>query len=104
MHRGRFGRLAQSVSTNPSSLGIGLGENTGIVIREGQNFEVIGSGLVLIVDGHHINYTNLNDVNGGSPLSIENLRVHVLAKGNCYNLKTRKFYTSSMEMLKTAHL
>jgi cyanophycinase len=104
MHRGRFGRLAQAVSSNPMALGIGLGENTGIVIREGQHFEVIGSGLVMIVDGHSINYTNLNDVIGGSPLSIENLRVHVLAKGNCYALKTRKFFTSSAEMLKTAHL
>lgn len=100
MHRGRFGRLAQSISANPSSLGIGLGENTGVIIREGNQFEVIGSGLVIIVDGQHINYTNLNDVVGGSPLSIENLKVHVLAKGNCYSMRERKFHTSAAEMAK----
>lgn len=103
MHRGRFGRLAQSVSVNPMTLGIGLGENTGIVIKDGHSFEVIGSGLVLIVDGQHINYTNLNDVVGGSPLSIENLRVHVLAKGNCYSIRNRKFYSNALEMLKEVH-
>lgn len=103
MHRGRFGRLAQSVSCNPMTLGIGLGENTGIVIKDGHSFEVIGSGLVLIVDGQHINYTNLNDVIGGSPLSIENLRVHVLAKGNCYDIRSRKFYANTLELLKEVH-
>lgn len=103
MHRGRFGRLAQAVSSNPMSLGIGLGENTGIIMKDGHSFEVIGSGLVIIVDGQHIKYTNLNDVTGGSPLSIENLRVHVLAKGNCYSVRNRKFYANALEMLKEVH-
>lgn len=103
MHRGRFGRLAQAVSRNPSAIGIGLGENTGVIIKQASQFEVIGSGLVILVDGHGMKYTNLNDIVGGSPLSIENLTVHVLAKGNCFSMRDRKFYTSKQSMLKSAH-
>ena len=89
--RGRFGRLAQAVAANPSCLGIGLGEDTGVLISEGNYIEAIGSGLVIVVDGHGILHSNIADLKEGCPISIENLVVHVLAKGNCYNLKRRKF-------------
>src|SRR5690606_15902723 len=48
--RGRFGRLTQAVASNPSCIGIGLGEDTGVLITEGHKMEVIGSGLVIIFD------------------------------------------------------
>jgi cyanophycinase len=89
--RGRFGRLTQAVAANPSCLGIGLGEDTGVLISEGNYMEAIGSGLVIVIDGHGIRHSNIADLKEGSPISIENLIVHVLAKGNCYNLKARKF-------------
>ncbi|MEI2748275.1 MAG: cyanophycinase [Ferruginibacter sp.] len=47
--RGRFGRLAQAVAANPSCIGIGLGEDTGMLITGGNKMEAIGSGLVMIV-------------------------------------------------------
>jgi cyanophycinase len=90
--RGRFGRLAQAVAANPSCIGIGLGEDTGVLITDGRYMEAIGSGLVIIIDGHDIRHNNIADLKEGSPLSIENLVVHVMAKGNHYDLKTRKFY------------
>ena len=90
--RGRFGRLAQSVASNPSCIGIGLGEDTGVLVRNGNELEAIGSGLVLIFDGHYILHSNIADIEDGMPVSIENLLVHVLAKGNYYFLKERKFY------------
>lgn len=90
--RGRFGRLAEAVASNPSCIGIGLGEDTGLLITDGYMFEAIGSGLIIIIDGHNINYTNIADVQYGSPISIENLIVHVMAKGNHYNLKLRRFF------------
>lgn len=90
--RGRFGRLAQSVASNPSCIGIGLGEDTGVLVRNGNELEAIGSGLVLIFDGHYILHSNIADIEDGMPVSIENLLVHVLAKGNYYYLKERKFY------------
>jgi cyanophycinase len=89
--RGRFGRLTQAVAANPSCIGIGLGEDTGVFISEGRYLEAVGSGLVIVIDGHHIRHSNIADLKEGSPISIENLVVHVMSKGNCYDLGTRKF-------------
>jgi cyanophycinase len=89
--RGRFGRLAQSVASNPACIGIGLGEDTGVLISGGNHLETIGSGLVLIFDGHDIKHTNIAEVPEGFPISIENLVIHVLAKGNSYLLRERAF-------------
>ena len=83
--------MTQAVASNPSCLGIGLGEDTGVLISEGRYMEAVGSGLVIIIDGHNIRHSNIADLKEGSPLSIENLIVHVMAKGNHYDLKTRKF-------------
>ena len=102
MHRGRFGRLAQAVSRNPGCLGIGIGEDTGLIITKGYKLETIGSGFVIIVDGHDIHYTNVEEAGEGSPLSIEGLKVHVLAKGNGYNMQQRKFHTTVDELAATA--
>jgi cyanophycinase len=89
--RGRFGRLAQAIATNPSCIGIGLGEDTGMLITEGNKMEAIGSGLVMIVDGHDILHSNIADIPEGNPISIENLKVHFCEHGNGYLLKERKF-------------
>ncbi len=89
--RGRFGRLAQAVASNPSCIGIGLGEDTGVLITENNHLEAIGSGLVVIVDGHDIRHSNIADLAEGSPISIENLIVHVMTRGNAYDLGLRKF-------------
>jgi len=95
--RGRFGRLSQAVASNPGCIGIGLGEDTGVVIKEGNKMEAIGSGLILIFDGHAIRHSNIADLPDGSPISIENLVVHVMAKGNFYYLNERKFYAGVKE-------
>lgn len=89
--RGRFARLAQAVATNPSATGIGLGEDTGMLITKGNVMEAVGSGLVMIIDGHDIKHNNIADIPNGNPISIENLKVHFCEKGNGYLLKERKF-------------
>lgn len=89
--RGRFGRLVQAVAANPSSIGIGLGEDTGMLITEGNKMEAIGSGLVVIIDGHDILHSNIADIPDGNPISLENLKVHFCEKGNGYLIKERKF-------------
>jgi cyanophycinase len=96
--RGRFGRLAQAVAGNPGCIGVGLGEDTGVLVKEGNKMEAIGSGLVLIFDGHNIRHSNIADIEEGQPISIENLVVHVMAKGNFYYLNERKFYTDSTQI------
>jgi cyanophycinase len=89
--RGRFGRLAQAIAANPSCIGIGLGEDTGMLITGGNKMEAIGSGLVMIVDGHDIRHSNIADIPDGNPISIENLKVHFCEKGNGYLLNERLF-------------
>lgn len=95
--RGRFGRLVQAVATNPSAIGIGLGEDTGMLITDGNKMEGIGSGLVVIIDGHDILHSNIADIPDGNPVSIENLKVHFCEKGNGYLIKERKFLPEASE-------
>ena len=95
--RGRFSRLAQAIATNPSCIGIGLGEDTGMLITDGNKMEAIGSGLVMIVDGHDIKYSNIADIPDGNPISIENLKVHFCENGNGYMVNERVFLTEAME-------
>jgi cyanophycinase len=95
--RGRFGRLAQAVATNPACIGLGLGEDTGMLITEGNKMEAIGSGLVIIVDGHEIQHCNVADIPDGNPISIENLKVHFCEKGNGYIRSSRKFLLEAKE-------
>ena len=89
--RGRFGRLAQAIAGNPQCIGIGLGEDTGMLVTEGSKMEAIGSGLVMILDGREIMYSNIADIPDGCPISIENLKVHFCEKGNGYELADRKY-------------
>jgi len=88
VQRGRIGRLFQAVVNNPRTLGIGLGEDTGLYIYK-DNMTAIGSGLVILVDGRFIKDTNLTNVELGQPISIDNLVVHVLSQNDFYDLKTK---------------
>lgn len=90
VQRGRIGRLFYAVASNPGILGIGLGEDTGLLITEGSMMEAIGSGLIILVDGRNIVETNIYDVEVGSPVSIESLRVHVMSIFDKYDLDAQK--------------
>jgi cyanophycinase len=90
VQRGRIGRLMYACASNPINLGIGLGEDTGLLITDGNNMEAIGSGLVMLVDATHMRDTNMTDVSMGNPISIENLIVHVMTLGDHFDLKTKK--------------
>ena len=89
--RGRIGRLFQAVASNPSSLGIGLGEDTGLLLMQGNIQEAIGSGLIIIVDGSSIRHTNMASISKGELISIENLSVHIMVPGDKFLLSERKF-------------
>jgi cyanophycinase len=94
VHRGRIGRLFQAVVSNPIMLGVGLGEDTGLLIKDGNDMEAIGSGLVILVDGRHIKDTNITDVPLGAPISIEHMVVHVMAMYDKFDLKAHKMLIS----------
>lgn len=90
VQRGRIGRLFYSVASNPGMLGIGLGEDAGLLITEGNSMEAIGSGLTMLVDGRYISETSIYDVEMGSPVSIADLRVHVMSIFDTFDLKTHE--------------
>ncbi len=88
--RGRFGRVIQTVAYNPGVLGLGLSTNTGVVIHEGERLEVVGTGLVVIVDGTEIEYSDLTEVYDGDPLTIVGLKMHIIGPGKCFSIISRK--------------
>lgn len=99
VQRGRIGRLLYACASNPINIGIGLGEDTGLLITEGHAMEAIGSGLVILVDGTNMRHTNITDVQIGEPVSIENLTVHVMSFGDVFDLKTRRLSLHSMKVV-----
>jgi cyanophycinase len=88
--RGRFRRLAVAVANNPHNIGIGLEEDTGIIIREGNKVETIGSGLVTILDGRNIRNPNQTVEMVEHDIFIENMVVHLLRSGNHFTLRGKK--------------
>ncbi|RZJ34156.1 MAG: cyanophycinase [Flavobacterium sp.] len=97
VQRGRIGRLFQAVVGNPRTLGIGLGEDTGLLIKNNTEMEAIGSGLVILVDGREIKDTNLTQVLMGQPISINHLVTHVLSINDTFDLKTYKMTIKSSQ-------
>ncbi|EKT4537141.1 cyanophycinase [Flavobacterium psychrophilum] len=97
VQRGRIGRLFQSVVGNPKVFGIGLGEDTGLLITNGKQMEAIGSGLVILVDGREIKDTNLTEIELGQPISISHLVTHVMSKFDTFNLGTFKMTIQSSQ-------
>jgi cyanophycinase len=91
--RGRIGRLIQAVTCNPGILGLGLGEDTSVIISKSV-LEVCGSGLVVIVDGKEIGYTDLTEIKDGEPITVEGIKIHVLGTGKRFNLSERKLINS----------
>lgn len=90
VQRGRIGRLLYAVASNPGMLGIGLGEDAGLLITEGTMMEAIGSGLTILVNGRKMAETNIYDVEMGSPVSIKNMRVSVMSIFDKYDLITNQ--------------
>lgn len=90
VQRGRIGRLLYACASNPINLGVGLGEDAGLLITHGNNMEAVGSGLIMLVDATQMRNTNISDVEMGAPVSIDNLIVHVMALGDNYDLKNKK--------------
>lgn len=96
--RGRFGRLSHAIVMNPTCIGVGIGEDTALIVTKGNEAECRGSGMVIIIDGKEIGHTNIAYADEGFPLNIENLRVHILSNGTKFLLKDRKFIPSKEDI------
>lgn len=84
--RGRIGRLLTAIAQNPEVLGIGIDEDTAIVVSDKGTAEVIGSGAVYFIDGSSIDYSNVSEQYSDEVLSMFNVKLHVLKEGNRFNL------------------
>lgn len=88
--RGRFGRLLCGVAENPYVLGIGIDEDTAIIVFPDMSFEVIGSNTVTIIDGKTIQSSNVSEQAQNEMLAIVGVTVHTLPKRYGFDMKTRK--------------
>lgn len=91
--RGRIGRLLGGVAQNPQTIGIGIDENTAIIVNHNRELRVIGSGVVTIVDGSEIDYTNISEQYPNEALAITNVKIDILPAGYGYNLINRQAIT-----------
>ncbi|QYO62368.1 cyanophycinase [Leptolyngbya sp. 7M] len=87
--RGRISRLITAVSYNPYNLGIGIDENTAIILDGKGVLEVIGRGSVTIVDGSCITYNEIAEVAEHESFSICGVQMHILRDGLIYDYLKR---------------
>ncbi len=87
--RGRFGRLAEALAIFPHLMGIGLAEDTGLIIKEGKYFQVIGSGMVILFDASKLSHNNQKLLKQGSSMSLSNLTTHILVNGDRFNIENK---------------
>jgi cyanophycinase len=90
VRRGRFGRLAESVAKFPGLMGVGLSEDTGLIIKNCNEFTVIGSGMVILFDPSQLTHNNEKILEEGVPMSMSNLIVHILANSDQFKIDQRK--------------
>jgi cyanophycinase len=87
--RGRFGRISEAVAQFPKLIGIGLAEDTGMIIKNNR-CRVIGSGMIIIFDGRRIKHNNHKILRDGTPMSLTNLRTHILSNGDRFHIDKKK--------------
>jgi len=89
IHRGRFVRMAQVIATNPASIGIGIEENTAVIVTEAFNCEVIGNGVVILLDGEVSNSSNITSFDNDRKITIRDLKVSILSMGEKFVIPCR---------------
>lgn len=88
--RGRIGRLLGAVAQNPRFIGVGIDEDTAIVVDREEAFTVVGAGAVYVTDAQGVTYTNVADEERERTLSIFDVRLHLLSQGDTFDLRTRR--------------
>ncbi|BAU44365.1 cyanophycinase [Leptolyngbya sp. O-77] len=88
-NRNRMARLMSAIAAYPEKLGIGIDEDTCAMFQGNGTFEVIGKGTVTVIDPEQISFTNQPDAGTDDPLSIHNLRVHILSHGDRFDFYKR---------------
>lgn len=87
--RDRIGRLLALVAGNPGLLGIGIDEDTAVVIENDGTMRVVGRHSVTIVDGSHMK-SDIYEVRRYGDITISDARLHVLGAGKRFDMNDRK--------------
>ena len=84
--RGRVVRMAQVVVTNPTCIGLGIEEDTAMIVRNGIEAEIIGSGTVIVLEGFEITEGSIEHFTAKKPITIRDMRMHILSCGDHYTI------------------
>ncbi|MBW4657133.1 MAG: cyanophycinase [Drouetiella hepatica Uher 2000/2452] len=87
--RGRLGRLLAALLLDPAVIGVGIDENTAIVIQ-GTEFRVLGEGSVTVVDDSSVTHSNLENITDRQPMSVFGVKLHILTEGCRFDLRLRQ--------------
>jgi cyanophycinase len=88
--RARIERLIGAIAENPGVLGIGIDEDTGVIVEPEGVMRVIGTGAVYVADGRGITHTNVSEKAKGHTLSLFDVTLHVLNHGTGLDMRTRR--------------
>ena len=91
-NRNRMARLLGAVPNHPERLGVGIDEDTCAMFERDGTLEVMGRGNVTLVDARQITYNNHSEIGTTEPISLHNLRLHILAHGDRYHLHRHRAY------------
>jgi cyanophycinase len=93
--RDRLGRLLTALAYNPFAVGIGLDEDTAAFIRPGDDLEVVGRGGITVVDPAELSYSSMDIAKSGEPVSLINVKLHILIHGGRFEIATREAFAAS---------
>lgn len=92
--RTRLGRLLAAVAQSPSLMGLGLDEDTAVLVHPDDTLEVIGRGAVTIVDGS-VMVTDAFNTKGHRPMMVSGVILHTLPSGYSFDLERRRLIERS---------
>ena len=88
--RDRLGRLLTALAYNPFAVGVGLDEDTAAFIDHERKLTVVGNGAITVIDASELTHSSIAETKLGRPVSMTNVRLHVLIEGGSFDLETRK--------------
>ncbi|WP_048308187.1 cyanophycinase [Halomonas sp. PR-M31] len=91
LERGRFSRLMQVGASNPEYLGVGLGEDAGVIVHPNRILEAIGPGHVILIDSRGLASSNITDLSMGEPIAVENMILHAMVSGHGFDIEARHY-------------
>ncbi|MCM1984295.1 cyanophycinase [Lyngbya confervoides] len=94
-NRNRMARLMSAIAAHPDKLGIGIDEDTCVATLGDGTFQVLGQGTVTVIDPGELTHSNHAQISDTAPLSLHNLRVHVLSRGDRYDYQDRQIRSTS---------